>query len=178
MNLPRATQVLDRIRQQYVSRYAARPTRELGWPEKLELLRCCFTLGSESENYVRRGEEVLRSLPPELRRLPEAQAFQAAFLALTAKYALWPIDKFSKVNQALQQFDRLERQHPDHLEALFLNLAVSSRLPAVFNRRGKAADLARRVNALLDRQGTQSLDSDWQEYALDFLVRNGLRQAN
>ncbi len=178
MNLPQATVVIDRIREHYLQ-HVSLPASELkDWPEILNLLRCCFVLGSEAESYVRQGEKLLRQLPAADRRRPEAQAFQAAFLALSAKYSLWPIEKFTKVNQALAQFDRLERKNADNLEVLFLTLAVTSRLPAVFNCKGKVALLARRVNELFDRQGAELLSTDWQAYALDFLLRNGLRQAH
>lgn len=177
MKLPQAALVIDRIRTHYAERTASLASEAPSWPEVLELLRCCFVLGSEGPSYVQRGEELLRKLPPAERRKPEAQAFQAAFLALSAKYALWPLEKFNKVNQALAQFDRLERQHPDNLEVLFLILAVTSRVPVVFHRKAKTAQLAHRVNELYDRQGTELLSADWQAYTLDFLLRNGLRRS-
>jgi len=168
--------VMDLILQRYVQLKETNANEPATGELLSDYLRCCFILGSDTEKYVKEGEEWLKKGRGADLRLPEVMTFKAAFLAMNASYTKNPISKFTKVNRALNQIDRLEKEYVDQLVVQFVILAVVSKLPAVFARRNQVKRLAYRVNALLDQPDFQSLNEYWTEFAIDFMIRNGLRK--
>lgn len=106
----------------------------------LTALRLYFALGAENEGDCQRGKVFARKTGLIFLQKPEILAYGPAFDAISAKYKVWPIEKWTMVNGALSRLDELLKQNPLSLEARFLRGAICSKLPSLFYKKQAAQD--------------------------------------
>lgn len=77
------------------------------------------------------------------------KTYTGALVGLKAKYAFWPQDKLSYVNEGLKLLDEGLEKMPDDLEALFIHGTACHYLPSFIGRGAQAeADFEKIVHLL------------------------------
>lgn len=146
-----------------------REVAELAAADLLELGRLYFFQALDDEESVDKALLVMRSESlqnPPYQQL--AQMYQAVLLALQGRYSLVPWRKFSYVNRALEEMDRLVKESPDSFEHRLLRATVTAHLPFFFSR----GDEAQHDISLLKRDFSvkeESLHPDVRRLARNFL---------
>ena len=139
MNRPKPSSAyqLDYVRH-LIARHRKWMERE---PERLqpalELCYLFFVLGAHAKEGWEKGTEEVHALRMRFPQNNSVKALEAGFLALKAKYASNPLDKWNSVNQCMERLDYILKKQPDLLEARLVRFAVTYNLPALFGRQAQ-----------------------------------------
>jgi len=103
-------------------------------PGALELIRASFYRAVDSMAATEAAiAQLVAILGVERRSWPlVARAYRASLEGLVGKHSPGLLDKFNRVNAALEQWRGLVEAAPDSLELRFLRYSFHSQLPAVF----------------------------------------------
>jgi hypothetical protein len=141
--------------------------------EPMDRLRLCMAMGAEVKAYFQEGLKLLRQLSNAQEKKEEIAAYRAAFTAMQAQYATWPLEKLKVVNKALPQLIKLAQENPQNVEIIFVKTAVFARLPVFFQRQKEALQDTEKLILLTENQWN-SLDKTLKAIIIDYLLTSPL----
>lgn len=121
---------------------------ELDAAGQLDLCRQFFVVAAQNRQLHHQAQQYVARQLEQHPRHPVYAMYAAALHGMGAQFAVWPLEKFKLVNDALRQMDHLLHRNPEHPELRFVRGAFGYKLPGVMGRKRHAwADL----RWLLDR---------------------------
>jgi hypothetical protein len=124
-------------------------------------LRLLYNTATQHTEYIGKLHSQCQKWERQLNGHPRLRAYQAVSLALEAKQSIWPLEKFTKIQQSLTMLDWAVSSEPQDVETRYLRLTIVANVPVLFGRSSQALqDLQTLLELLENQQAT--LDKELQ----------------
>jgi hypothetical protein len=141
------------LKQEWLKLERTLPTQGAPEPEVLwRGLRLMYNTATQYPDYIAKLNTYCKKWEWGLSGHPRLRAYQAVGLALEAKQSIWPLEKFTKIQESLSLLDWSVSIEPQDVETRYLRLTIVANLPVLFGRSAQALSDLEVVLGLLESQ--------------------------